>query len=109
VRLKLDVANFDDQAFAGVIQQCERDGIVFTTMNNLGDHDTNHRRHYELNRTCSWDIPERGVFYSYEDYVERRIRRDYSPQQRWLRSTATRGLGWQPRPTTPTRATSSAR
>ncbi len=79
VRLRLDLASFDDDAFAPVVEQCERDGIVFRTMTDLGDVEANHRRLYELNRTCSSDIPNRGEFYTYEDYIEQRIRHDYTP------------------------------
>jgi RimJ/RimL family protein N-acetyltransferase len=78
VRLTLDVDAFDDRAFAGVLQRCSREGIVLTTMAELGDLDANHRRLYELNRTCSADIPERGEFYTYEQYLAQRIERDYS-------------------------------
>lgn len=73
VRLRLDVGAFDAGAFAGTIDRCRRDGVGFTTMADLGDHDTNHRRLYELNRACSADIPERGAFSTYEEYRTNRI------------------------------------
>lgn len=79
MRLKLDVDNFDDGAFADVVDSCLSEGIVLTTMTDLGDHDANHRRLYELNRQCSADIPERGDFYTYDEYRSRRIERDYEP------------------------------
>jgi RimJ/RimL family protein N-acetyltransferase len=79
VRLTLNVDAFDDRRFADVMERCSRDGIILTTMTELGDHEANHRRLYELNRTCSADIPERGEFYTYEEYRERRIERDYYP------------------------------
>lgn len=50
-----------------------------TTMVELGDHEANHRRLYELNRLCSADIPERGEFYTYDEYHAARIERDYEP------------------------------
>ena len=78
--LKLDVAGFDYEAFAPIVRRCEDAGIAFTTMAELGDNESNHRRLYELNRTCSADIPERGQFYSYDEYVEQRIRQNYTPQ-----------------------------
>jgi GNAT superfamily N-acetyltransferase len=79
VRLKLDVETFDDGAFAHVVRQCESEGVSFKTMTELGDTESNRRRLYELNRTCAADIPERGEFFTYEEYVERRILRDYTP------------------------------
>ena len=80
VRLTLSVDDFDAGAFADDVDRCTRDGIVLTTMSALGDHDANRRRLYELNRTCSADIPERGEFYTYDEYRAQRIERDYDPR-----------------------------
>lgn len=80
VRLILDVDKFDAGAFADVVDSCLRDGIVFTTMTELGDNESNHRRLFELNRTCSADIPARGDFYTYTEYCAERIDCDtYDP------------------------------
>ncbi len=73
VRLTLDVDKFDADMFADVLDRCIRDGIVFTTMAELGDGESNRRRLYELNRTCSADIPERGEFYTYAEYCAERL------------------------------------
>lgn len=79
VRLTLKVDNFDDRAFEHVVDRCSTEGIVLKTMTELGDHEANHRRLYELNRICSADIPERGEFYTYDEYRARRIGPDYEP------------------------------
>jgi len=80
VRLALDVERFDPGAFADVIDRCRRRGIVLTTIAELGDSEPNHRRLYELNRTCSADIPGRGEFYTYAEYRAERIEVDtYDP------------------------------
>jgi RimJ/RimL family protein N-acetyltransferase len=80
VRLTLDVEKFDADAFADVVGRCLRSGIVFTTIAELGDCESNHHRLYELNRTCSADIPERGEFYTYAEHCAERIRRaGYNP------------------------------
>jgi len=79
VRLKLDLATFDGDAFTTIVRSCRDDGIDFKTMTELGDNESHHRRLYELNRTCSADIPGRGDFYTYDEYVNQRIRRDYTP------------------------------
>jgi predicted GNAT superfamily acetyltransferase len=42
-------------------------------MANLGDTAECRRALYELNKTCSADIPERGEFYTFEDYLAERI------------------------------------
>jgi RimJ/RimL family protein N-acetyltransferase len=73
VRLTLAVDEFDADAFAPVVDRCRRDGIAFTTIAELGDREPNHRRLYELNRTCSADIPGRGEFYAYTEYRAERI------------------------------------
>ena len=44
-----------------------------TTMAELGDTPAHRRRLYELNKACSADIPDRGEFYSYDEYVAQRI------------------------------------
>lgn len=79
VRLTLKVDSFEDRAFDHVFDRCSKEGIVLTTMTALGDHEANHRRLYELNRVCSADIPERGEFYTYDEYRTSRIERDYEP------------------------------
>jgi RimJ/RimL family protein N-acetyltransferase len=80
VRLTLDVRTFEAAPFVDVIERCRRAGISFTTMAELGDKEPNRRKLYELNRTCSADIPERGEFYTYAEYRLQRIERDtYDP------------------------------
>ncbi|HXH58157.1 hypothetical protein [Iamia sp.] len=80
VRLTLDVETLDTTAFDVVVGGCRRQGIVFRTIHELGDRDSNHRRLYELNRTCSADIPGREEFYTYAEYCAERIKREtYDP------------------------------
>jgi len=43
------------------------------TMANLGDTPECRRALYELNKTCSADIPERGEFYTFDEYLAERI------------------------------------
>jgi RimJ/RimL family protein N-acetyltransferase len=73
VRLRLDVERFEPDRYAGVVDRCRRDGIEFATLGGLGDDDANRRRMYELNRECSADIPGRGDFYTYPEYLAERI------------------------------------
>jgi GNAT superfamily N-acetyltransferase len=73
VRLSLDVDSFDPRDFSPVSDRCVHSGIRFTTMTELGDDEPNQRRLYELNRTCSADMPGRGEFYSYAEYLAERI------------------------------------
>ena len=73
VKLKLDLTLFDDGPFRGYVERCEQEGIEFATMSTLGDTDNARRKLYELNRECSRDIPGRGVFYTYDEYVTARI------------------------------------
>jgi hypothetical protein len=73
VRLTLDVEKFDADTFADVVARCQRNRIVFTSIAKLGDRESNSRRLYELNRTWSADIPERGEFYTYAEYCAERI------------------------------------
>ena len=73
VRLELDVEKFDDAKFEPYLQQAQTSGISFTTMAELGDTPEHRRALYDLNKTCSADIPDRGMFYTYDEYVTQRI------------------------------------
>jgi RimJ/RimL family protein N-acetyltransferase len=73
VRLELDVERFDDADFEPYLLRAESAGTRFTTMADLGDTPEHRRALYELNRACSADIPDRGPFYTYDEYVAQRI------------------------------------
>lgn len=73
LRLQLDLDAFDDTWFRPLVRRCRDDGIDFTTMGELGDTPEQRRALYELNKTCSADIPERGEFHTFEEYVDQRI------------------------------------
>lgn len=51
---------------------CES-GIVFTAIAELGDTADDRRAPYELNETCSADIPDRGEFLTHDEYVSQRM------------------------------------
>jgi RimJ/RimL family protein N-acetyltransferase len=81
VRLQLDLDKFDDTGFVASLRRLQESGISFTTMANLGDTAEWRRALYELNKTCSADIPERGEFYTFEEYLAERIEtRLYDPR-----------------------------
>ncbi|MFI7498047.1 GNAT family N-acetyltransferase [Streptomyces sp. NPDC049687] len=73
VKLELDIAQFDAPCFEKYVTRCGADGIRLTTLAELGDTPAHRRVLYELNKECSADIPERGEFYSFDEYVERRF------------------------------------
>jgi GNAT superfamily N-acetyltransferase len=73
VRLQLDLELFEDERFEPCLQGCRLSGIGFTTMADLGDTAGCRRALYELNKTCSADIPERGEFYTFDEYIDDRI------------------------------------
>ncbi|AJE85234.1 GCN5-related N-acetyltransferase [Streptomyces albus] len=73
VKLELAVAAFDARRFADYLTRCETEGIRLCTLAELGDTPENRRALYALNKECSADIPERGAFFSYEEYAERRF------------------------------------
>jgi GNAT superfamily N-acetyltransferase len=73
VHLRLDVDEFGDGAFEPHLVRARRSGVELTTLAELGD-TTEHRcALYDLNKTCAADIPDRGEFYTYEEYVTQRI------------------------------------
>jgi GNAT superfamily N-acetyltransferase len=73
VRLRLDIDGFADAEFEPSLARAAGEGITFTTMADLGDTQEHRRALYELNRTCSADIPGRGEFYTYEEYLADRV------------------------------------
>ncbi|MEU6672251.1 GNAT family N-acetyltransferase [Streptomyces sp. NPDC046727] len=73
VKLELDIASFEAARFAAYVTRCRAEGIRLATLAELGDTPEHRRALYELNKECSADIPERGEFYAYEEYAERRF------------------------------------
>lgn len=73
VKLELDVTGFDEALFTHYVDRCLGQGITFVTLADLGDTDDHRLALYELNKECSADIPERGQFYSREEYFLERI------------------------------------
>jgi RimJ/RimL family protein N-acetyltransferase len=73
IRLELDLRTFDAEPFVDRAHRCRQAGIEFTTMKALGDTEVHRRTLFELNRSCSADIPERGAFYTWDAYVAERL------------------------------------
>lgn len=73
VRLRLDVDAFDGSSFMRHLERGRREGILFTTMAELGDGRSSRCALYELNKKCSSDIPDRGSFYTFDEYLADRI------------------------------------
>jgi len=77
-----------------LLQSCREAGINFTTLGDVGDTAENRRALYELNKTCSADIPQRGDFYSFEEYLAARIKTPpFDPQGVVLSVTNGVGVG----------------
>jgi hypothetical protein len=73
VELKLVLADFDDQLIAHRVAQADLRGISLSSYEDLGTGNLHVRELYELNRECARDIPDRGEFYSFDEYVQQRI------------------------------------
>lgn len=73
VRLELDVDTFDPQRFTEYLDRCRRTGITLTTLADLGDTPRHHRMLYDLNKECSADIPDRGEFPTFDEYLQHRV------------------------------------
>ncbi|MEV6162450.1 GNAT family N-acetyltransferase [Streptomyces sp. NPDC052052] len=73
VTLELDVDTFDADRFQPYVTRCHDEGIRLTTLAELGDTPEHRCALYELNKECSADIPERGAFYSFDEYTELRL------------------------------------
>lgn len=48
-------------------------GITLTSLQELGDSEAHRQLVYDLNKVCSADIPERGEFFSLEEYLSLRF------------------------------------
>lgn len=48
-------------------------GVSLASIAELGDTEQLRRRVYELNKECAADIPGRGQFFSYDEYIQRRF------------------------------------
>ena len=80
VRLRLDVTRFVEEPHRWALERAAADGIVITTMAELGDDLAVRRALWRLDRDCSADIPGRAGFPSFEQYAaERLARRSYRP------------------------------
>lgn len=74
VRLRLDVGAFDFAAYEAYVEQARDAGVELTSMAAIGGVNAANRRSlYELNKICSADIPDRGEFYTFEEYEAKRI------------------------------------
>ena len=66
VKLQLDDTSFKGAAFQPYLERCKQSGLHFSTVADAGAGFDTNRMLYELNRTCSADIPDRGDFYQFE-------------------------------------------
>ena len=68
VRLSLSL---DDEASATPTRSLA--GLTITSLQELGDSESHRHLVYDLNRACSADIPGRGDFFTFEEYVPLRF------------------------------------
>ncbi|MEV8532446.1 GNAT family N-acetyltransferase [Streptomyces sp. NPDC051211] len=73
VRLALDLEAFDESPFLPRLRSCREAGVELTTMAAVGDTPEHRRALYELNKACSADIPGRGAFHTFDEYLAQRI------------------------------------
>jgi hypothetical protein len=90
VKLKLDLDSFDESRYCSQITKVEKITSI-QSMLELGDNEINRKRLYELNKLCSADIPERGKFYTYDEFCKARYGSSYDPAQAMI---ATMGPDW---------------
>ena len=71
VRLSLDLDDGASAARAACAPALP--GLTVTSLQELGDPGRRRREVYELNKACSADIPGRGEFFTFEEYVPLRL------------------------------------
>jgi ribosomal protein S18 acetylase RimI-like enzyme len=75
IRAYLDLETFPEGAFVPILDSVKAARIEFVTLADMGDTLQGRRRVYELNRTLSADIPGRGPFWSFDEYLTLRFDR----------------------------------
>jgi mycothiol synthase len=75
IRAYLDLETFPEEAFVRILDGVRATGIDLVTLADIGDTLQARRRVYELNRTISADIPGRGPFFTFDEYLELRFER----------------------------------
>ena len=91
----LDVAMFDEGAFAGVVEGIEKNGIRFFTLAESDNRMNAERKLYEINRTAVLDEPgSTGTFPTYENW--RKIILEaawYRPESQFIAADGERFIG----------------
>ena len=77
IRSWLDLQTFAEDLFAPTWDRARAADIRLLTLRDVGDTLEARRRVYELNRTISADIPDRGPFFSLDEYLELRFDRSW--------------------------------
>ncbi len=73
LRLRPDLAAFDDASSSPVCSAIVRPDWSSAPWLSLGDTPAQQLALYALNKACSADIPERGEFYTVEEYLAQRV------------------------------------
>lgn len=69
----LDLATFDEERFAGVIESVEASGIRFFSLADLGNTEEAQRKLYEINRRYAFDIPGREPTFAPFEQFKREV------------------------------------
>ncbi len=64
VKLELDLRDFSPGAFMASLPT----GVAVMTLPELGDGERRRREIYQLNKECAADIPDRGQFFTWNEY-----------------------------------------
>jgi GNAT superfamily N-acetyltransferase len=69
IESRLELAQFNQQAFSGVVDAVTQSGIRFFTLGEAGNTEANQRTLYEMSKRNSFDIPgHEGVFPTFDVY-----------------------------------------
>ena len=80
IAMKLDLATFDDTPYDALIERLQKEGFLFTSMEQLGDSEEAQRKLYLLNDVNSSETPgSEGVHHwvDFEDFQERVCQSDW--------------------------------
>ncbi len=73
IELGLDLQAFDERAAAERLRPKALESFTLVTLEQLGLGTEQQQHLFELNRECARDIPDRGRFHTFRQYVTERI------------------------------------
>ena len=95
IESRLELSQFNEQAFSGVVDAVTQSGIRFFTLAEVGNTEANQRTLYEMSKRNSFDIPgHEGVFPTFDVYRTAAFQASFfRPEGLFIAASADRWIG----------------